>query len=647
MPAKLERCVEALIKNRKFKPGMKPEKRKSSAYAICTASTKAKNCDFEDIILNLPEYINCDLNEEGHVVLSEVEGFNFDDYDKANIVELSEDSEECNQLHFSEDENDFFSSFVKFADKNDKKDDEQTEELKKFEMLRGGTFKHPWMDEVIIDRKLLTTLTQNFLNNIIDREIALDTNHNSDVGAFGWLRSLNMGRRKFKNGKVKDVLIGNWKMTAEGQKLLDEEKYKYFSIEYTFNYVDKETEKEYGPAIQGGALTNRPFIPGMKAVTMSEDSSNIQSGEPTTKDMKAAITTSEPCDETSVNQKEVHPDEATLTEEQTNNKNTENISTNAAEKKSRPRDGRLPDPSFALIKRDASGKIVKRSLPHHGPSVESPSENSSVDLGRLRNALARVNQVTGFTSEEVARAERHLQAHVKNLSPTRKASEGEKKMNIESRIAELQDKLDALEDPKSTEGQRLSDEIGYLNTLKAQMDSEKKETENKFSEQMNAQLADRDAKLSEFMTNQKKMADELAKFQEKNRKLEIEKYCDSLVTAGQAPAVVKSVRNVLMGETKGAEHIVQFSEKDQNGVEIKHAYDLRGALEYVLASTPKVPGSDSSVRHSDADDKTPDETAKNSSMVKTIEGTEVNLFDEEAIARRASKIGYGKKNAEN
>lgn len=84
----------------------------------------------------------------------------------------------------------------------------------------------------------------------------------------------------------------------------------------------------------------------------------------------------------------------------------------------------LPDSAFAIIlpggKKDSEGKTTPRSLrmlPHHSASVKSGSENSSVDLPHLRNALARLEQAN-ISSSQKATARAHLMAHAKELLPS-------------------------------------------------------------------------------------------------------------------------------------------------------------------------------------------------------------------------------------
>ena len=81
----------------------------------------------------------------------------------------------------------------------------------------------------------------------------------------------------------------------------------------------------------------------------------------------------------------------------------------------------LPDAAFAVIKtggkKDESGKTIPRSLrmlPHHTSSVTQGSDNDTVDLAHLRNALARISQAD-LTPEQLSKAKSHLEAHAKAL----------------------------------------------------------------------------------------------------------------------------------------------------------------------------------------------------------------------------------------
>ena len=84
----------------------------------------------------------------------------------------------------------------------------------------------------------------------------------------------------------------------------------------------------------------------------------------------------------------------------------------------------FPDAAFIVEKgaeknpRTGNSQSKFRHLPHHNKNVKSPTENSSVNIPQLRNALARVNQVKPVKENRaayIARARRHLQRHARVL----------------------------------------------------------------------------------------------------------------------------------------------------------------------------------------------------------------------------------------
>jgi hypothetical protein len=56
---------------------------------------------------------------------------------------------------------------------------------------------------------------------------------------------------------------------------------------------------------------------------------------------------------------------------------------------------------------------TKRGLMHHEPTVKDPYDHESVDVGRLRNALARTSVVEGFSEQAAEDAREHLLYHAR------------------------------------------------------------------------------------------------------------------------------------------------------------------------------------------------------------------------------------------
>ncbi len=87
-----------------------------------------------------------------------------------------------------------------------------------------------------------------------------------------------------------------------------------------------------------------------------------------------------------------------------------------------------PDAAFIIehgAEKDENGKTLQkyRHLVHHSKTATSPTDNGSVDLPHLRNALARCNQVKPIKESAAGfrkRARAHLDKHANVLLKTRK-----------------------------------------------------------------------------------------------------------------------------------------------------------------------------------------------------------------------------------
>lgn len=92
-------------------------------------------------------------------------------------------------------------------------------------------------------------------------------------------------------------------------------------------------------------------------------------------------------------------------------------------------DSSFPDAAF-IVERGApkeDGKTPEkyRHLPHHTKGVKSATENTTIDLPHLRNALARVNQVKPVQESAEAyrkRATAHLRAHARVVLKSRESA---------------------------------------------------------------------------------------------------------------------------------------------------------------------------------------------------------------------------------
>lgn len=132
------------------------------------------------------------------------------------------------------------------------------------QLMRTGKFMHPFFDDFEITEDMFKSFKKNFGKKVKKVDIAVDFSHNSGDVAAGWIREVIL---REKNTEL--WIKVEWTPEAR-QKILDKE-FRYMSADFTTNFVDNETGKKFGPTLNGGALTNRPFIKDMQAVLSDID----------------------------------------------------------------------------------------------------------------------------------------------------------------------------------------------------------------------------------------------------------------------------------------------------------------------------------------------------------------------------------------
>ena len=138
----------------------------------------------------------------------------------------------------------------------------------KIEMLREGNYHHEIYGDFSVTEDTIDSIIKNFKDNVVQREISFDYSHLPELPAAAWVK--NLGKTKRDINGMKTVLIGLVEPTVRGIESLKNKEFKYFSSEYTDNFIDRETGKTFGPTLKGGGLTNRPWIPGLAPITLSE-----------------------------------------------------------------------------------------------------------------------------------------------------------------------------------------------------------------------------------------------------------------------------------------------------------------------------------------------------------------------------------------
>lgn len=135
----------------------------------------------------------------------------------------------------------------------------------KIQLLRVGKFQHPQYGELNITKEHLSAMVKNFSENVRKIDLAVDYSHNNDAEAAGWLKKVYLS----DDGTE---LWADVDWTDEAKKCLSDKKFRYISSEFSLEYKDNESLKNFGPTLLGAGLTNRPFVKGMEPVVeLSED----------------------------------------------------------------------------------------------------------------------------------------------------------------------------------------------------------------------------------------------------------------------------------------------------------------------------------------------------------------------------------------
>jgi len=135
------------------------------------------------------------------------------------------------------------------------------------EIMRTGQWEHPLYGPISIMESDLDGFIANFFANVRGIDIAVDQEHKPEAGAMGWFKKLWKVPRDDGDGFSLQAEI-QW--TYQGESLIRDGIYRYFSPEFTNEWKDPESGRIYKNVLFGGALTNRPFIKNMDPILLSE-----------------------------------------------------------------------------------------------------------------------------------------------------------------------------------------------------------------------------------------------------------------------------------------------------------------------------------------------------------------------------------------
>jgi hypothetical protein len=143
-------------------------------------------------------------------------------------------------------------------------------ELATLEILRVGSFDSPTHGKFSITKEMLKSVKDNFYSNIYrlaDNEgrpqLPLNFAHDKGREAAGWIRELYLSEDE-------KTLIGKIEMTPTGKEKVINKEFAFASAEISFKHYDPELKRNFNNVLTGAALTNIPFIKGMKAIELTE-----------------------------------------------------------------------------------------------------------------------------------------------------------------------------------------------------------------------------------------------------------------------------------------------------------------------------------------------------------------------------------------
>lgn len=126
------------------------------------------------------------------------------------------------------------------------------------QLLKAGKYRH-YGEELDISTDVLRLMKRNFDNNVKKVDLAIDYFHASYAEAAGWIKDVIL-----KEGDTELWIKVEW--TREAEKKIRDKEVRYLSADFDPIYEDNETGEEFRYVLNGGGLTNRPFVKGMNAI---------------------------------------------------------------------------------------------------------------------------------------------------------------------------------------------------------------------------------------------------------------------------------------------------------------------------------------------------------------------------------------------
>jgi len=120
------------------------------------------------------------------------------------------------------------------------------------EIARVAEGEHVQYGTIKITQENLESMVVNFNNKVTGVDLSVNEDHKKNE-AFGWFKDVYLSHDK-------QTLYAQIHWNSKGTIALSEKEYRYFSPEFSFNYKEELSGKEFGATLKGGALTNYPFL---------------------------------------------------------------------------------------------------------------------------------------------------------------------------------------------------------------------------------------------------------------------------------------------------------------------------------------------------------------------------------------------------
>lgn len=131
------------------------------------------------------------------------------------------------------------------------------------QLMPLGSYQHELFGEINITPDKIKKFVDNFVNNVRGIQLDVDYDHKADNGkAAGWIQDIQ--------DRGLDGLWGLVKWTQPAYEALKAGEYRYFSPEFQDEWEHPKTGVVHEDVLNGGAITNRPFLKDIQPINLSE-----------------------------------------------------------------------------------------------------------------------------------------------------------------------------------------------------------------------------------------------------------------------------------------------------------------------------------------------------------------------------------------